>query len=89
VYDKKSDAAIEKFKEICSYFTKLHRADLFNDSTTKDMLELITSSLTDNASDVAKFCQFLKLHTANPEDFKKLFCNIHKLAIASRDVAVL
>jgi hypothetical protein len=52
-------------------------------------LELITSSVTDNASDAKKWAKTIAKFSSNEEEFGHFFCNLHKLGIGSRDCAVV
>lgn len=50
---------------------------------------MITSSVTDNASDAKKWAQLIAKFSGNEEEFGLFFCTVHKLGIGSRDCAVV
>lgn len=54
-----------------------------------ELLKLITSSVTDNASDAKKWAKTIAKYSSNEAEFNLFFCNLHKLGIGSRDCAVV
>ena len=89
VHKKTAEANFEAFQEICKYFDKIGKAYLFKKDEDIDLLKTISSSFTDNAADAKKFCKILATYSEDEAGFKKFYCNLHKLAICSRDTATL
>lgn len=88
-FDKKTTTAINKFKVITDSFNEIKKLYLFKDKELKTMFDIISSTLTDHASDAKKWCKMLREQSGSPERFKLFFCLLHRIAIASRDVAIL
>lgn len=83
-----AEAAVQAFEEICRYYEQIGLLYL-NNSKNNRMMKIISSTLTDNASDAKKWSKILAKYSANEEEFYLLFCILHKVAICSKDVGTL